>query len=167
MNPDSGKDAWITATVESHEARLIGYAARILGDWHRARDAVQDVFVKLCDESPGALGGAITVWLFTAVRNRAFDIMRKEHRMQPADMATLDIAGSSPTPVAVLEAREAEGHLAAAVARLPLEQQEIVRLKFQEGFSYREIARITGHPEGTVGYLIHAAMQTLRRELAA
>ena len=51
--------------------------------------------------------------------------------------------------------------------RLPPNQQEVVRLKFQNGFSYKEIARITELSVTNVGFLIHTAVTNLRREFAA
>jgi len=52
------------------------------------------------------------------------------------------------------------------LALLPPGQQEVIRLKFQNGFSYQEISRISGHSVGNVGYLIHVGLKTLRGRLA-
>ena len=49
---------------------------------------------------------------------------------------------------------------------LPPNQREVIRLKFQNGFSYQEISRISGHSVGNVGYLIHVGLKTLRGQLA-
>ena len=48
---------------------------------------------------------------------------------------------------------------------LPPNQREVIRLKFQNGFSYQEISRISGHSVSNVGYLIHAGIKTLRGRL--
>jgi RNA polymerase sigma-70 factor (ECF subfamily) len=48
---------------------------------------------------------------------------------------------------------------------LPASQQEVIRLKFQNGFSYQEISRISGHSVSNVGYLIHVGLKTLRGRL--
>ena len=53
------------------------------------------------------------------------------------------------------------------IGQLPHNQQEVVRLKFQNGFSYREIARITELSVTNVGFLIHTAVTRLRRDFAA
>jgi RNA polymerase sigma-70 factor (ECF subfamily) len=42
----------------------------------------------------------------------------------------------------------------------------VIRLKFQNGFSYQEISRISGHSVGNVGYLIHVGLKTIRGQLA-
>ncbi len=48
---------------------------------------------------------------------------------------------------------------------LPANQREVIRLKFQNGFSYQEISRISGHTVSNVGYLIHAGIKALRVHL--
>ena len=45
-------------------------------------------------------------------------------------------------------------------------QQEVIRLKFQAGLSYREISRVTALSAGNVGYLIHTAIHKIRDQLA-
>ena len=51
------------------------------------------------------------------------------------------------------------------LARLPRQQSEAVKLKFEQGFSYREIGTVMGLSESHVGVLLHMAMKTLRERL--
>jgi RNA polymerase sigma-70 factor (ECF subfamily) len=44
--------------------------------------------------------------------------------------------------------------------------REVLRLKFQEGLKYAEIANVLGEPVTTVAWLIHEAVQKLRTELS-
>ena len=71
-------------------------------------------------------------------------------------------AGSGPHAIA--EKLEAAGQVSLALAQLPENQQEVLRLKFQNGFTYKQIARITGLSVSGVGFHIHTAMQALRRK---
>jgi RNA polymerase sigma factor (sigma-70 family) len=52
------------------------------------------------------------------------------------------------------------------VADLPQRQQEAVRLKFQGGLSYREIAEVMDTTANNVGVLLHTAIRTIRDKLA-
>lgn len=70
-------------------------------------------------------------------------------------------------PGRTLEAAETHAALLELIGHLPTNQQEVVRLKFQNGFSYKEISRITALSVGNVGFLIHTAVAHLRREFAA
>ena len=48
------------------------------------------------------------------------------------------------------------------LARLPENQQEVIRLKFQQGLSYKEISSVTGLSVTNVGFLIHTGLKRLR-----
>jgi len=65
-----------------------------------------------------------------------------------------------------VERQESQSQLLRLLADLPANQQEVVRLKFQDGLSYRDIAEITGLTSSNVGYLLHVALKRLREQLA-
>ena len=71
----------------------------------------------------------------------------------------------APGPPDVAERRELAARVFDLLDALPTNQREVIRLKFQNGFSYQEISRISGHSVSNVGYLIHAGMKTLRGRL--
>ncbi len=75
------RSTWVRSLLERHEGPLVRFAARITGDAERARDVVQEVFLRLCGQDPAALDGHAAAWLYTACRNRAVDVRRKERRM--------------------------------------------------------------------------------------
>ena len=64
-----------------------------------------------------------------------------------------------------VEQQEESGRVREQIASLPDRQQEVLRLKFQEGLSYREIAAITDVSVSNVGFLLHTALKTLRGRL--
>ena len=70
-----------------------------------------------------------------------------------------------PSPLDAVEHRDSAAQVLELLERLPASQREAIRLKFQNGFSYREISRISGHSETNVGYLIHIGLKTLRGQL--
>src|ERR1043166_4331156 len=73
------------ALLQRFERPLLQYATRILGDSDRARDVVQETFVKLQYENRTELDHAPAKWLFTVCRNGALNICRKEKRMTYLD----------------------------------------------------------------------------------
>jgi RNA polymerase sigma factor (sigma-70 family) len=147
---------------------LVRYAERLLGDADRARDVVQDTFVKLMAQPAEAVNGHTTEWLFTVCRHRALDVMRKESRLRRFEEGQMErVPGAEERPGRQLEQSETREAVLRLVDRLPRNQQEVVRLKFQHGFSYKEIARITSLSVSNVGFLIHTAVQRLRTEFAA
>lgn len=158
---------WIEAVVAEHEGPLVRYAERLLGDLDRARDVVQDVFLKCLQQDREQLADGLRAWLYTVCRNRVFDVLRKESRMSTRDEAgLLRVAGQAPPPEQHLQRKEAAHDALAQLAALPERQQEVLRLKFQGGLSYKEIAAVTEHSVSYVGVLIHEGMKTLRSRLA-
>jgi RNA polymerase sigma-70 factor (ECF subfamily) len=161
--PD-GEAAWINSALERYEGPLLRFASRRLGDLERARDVVQDTFLRLCGEDPARLNGHLAAWLFTVCRNRVLDVQRKERPLQPLGGAALDGEPSGdPSPAKVLEGREALAVVLEQMARLPRSQQEVLRLKFQDGLSYLEISEATGHSVSHVGVLVHNGLKAIRR----
>ena len=158
---------WIRSLLNRFEGPLVRYAARLLGDTDRARDVVQDTFLKLCREDPSRIGDHPGPWLFTVCRNRALDVYRKEKRMNPLDDEHIAVLESGEmNPAEVYERHETANQVLYVLNRLPRRQQEVIRLKFQEGLSYKEISQITGDSVTNVGFLIHTGMKTIRERLA-
>lgn len=166
--PHEDAEIFVQDAVARHQAALVRYATRLLGDPDRARDVVQDTFVKLMAQPAGSVDGHAAEWLFTVCRHRALDVVRKEGRMKRfADGEVERVTAHEPRPGRVLEAQETQETLLRMIDRLPPNQQEVIRLKFQNGFSYKEISRITALSVSNVGFLIHTAVARLRREFAA
>lgn len=161
-------ESFVRSAVERYQGALLRYATRLTGDIERARDIVQDTFVRLLAQPTDAVADHLAEWLFTVCRNRAVDMNRKESRMQHfAEGEADEVPAGEPRPGAGLESEETHAALLRLIDRLPPNQQEVIRLKFQNGFSYKEISRITSLSVGNVGFLIHTAVQRLRREWMA
>jgi len=158
------KTEWLQSLLKTNEARLLRYARRWVSK-EAAHDCVQEALLRLWKEDPRLLAGREPQWLFCVVRNLAFDALKKEGAMSK-DTEMVEHAASNEVSIdAKLEQAQTETSVLEKVASLPELQQEVVRLKFQEGFSYKEISRITGHSVSHVGVLIHEAMTKLRSEL--
>lgn len=161
------RTAWVAGILERFEGPLTAYAHRLLGDEHRARDVVQDVFLRLCGQDRAAIEPILAPWLYRVCRNRVIDEQRKGHPMISVESATLDATTAPLPPVdSPAEARDQLSLALAAVSTLPAPVQEVLRLKFSHGLSYREIAEVTGLTVSHVGVRIHEGVTILRRRLA-
>src|SRR6476660_3812827 len=149
------------------ELPLLQFATRITGDRERARDVVQETFVKF--QNNGAFQNPEpATWLFTGCRHGALNVCRKEGRTQYLDQKLIEAReAEQPMPFERLEQKEAAGFLSRIVATLPPRQQEVLQLKFQNDLSYQQIAKITKTTANNVGVLIHTALKTLRQKYAA
>jgi RNA polymerase sigma factor (sigma-70 family) len=160
------RNSWVGEAVARFEGPLSLYAARFLHDADAARDVVQETFLKLCSADRESIESHLAEWLFTVCRNRALDVLRKEQRMtQLHDEQAHRCLCPAPGPHDVAEREELAARVVDLLEHLPASQREVLRLKFQNGFTYQEISRISGHSVSNVGYLIHAGIKTLRSRL--
>jgi RNA polymerase sigma-70 factor (ECF subfamily) len=165
MNDASAKAEWVRSALRRHETSLLRYAASITGDAERARDIVQETFMKLCGEEKEKLDGRLSEWLFTVCRNRALDVQRKEKRMTPLTEMDLETRESAePSPSLAAEQNESTHQILQLLETLPPNQREVIRLKFQSDLSYQQISQVTKLSVSNVGFLIHTGLKTLRQK---
>ena len=159
---------WLQTVIREYESQIVRYAARLLGDENRARDVAQDTFVQLCRQPRSQVESKLRGWLFTVCRNRVLDIRKKESRMTTTS-ETDQLAGDqrNTDPAVVAERRETFGKATTILNSLPDNQQEVIRLKLQNGLSYREISDVTGLSVSNVGFLLHKGIKTLRAKMVA
>jgi len=167
MAASSEAHGWVLEAVDRFEQPLTRYARRLLGDVDLAADAVQHAFVMLCGESRARVEAHVAPWLFRVCRNRALDHLRRAGRERSLDddvtgeTATPAAADRSPDPAAAAEAHDLAARLRILLKDLPTAQRETIDL-WCEGFSYREIAGISGRTEGHVRVLAHRGLSALR-----
>lgn len=154
----------VREAMDLYESPLIAYASNLLnGDHERARDVVQDTFLRLYLAEPEKVRGALKAWLYTVCRNRAFDVLRKEQRLDLGDEEKiLSFQDQRPDPATAADTGELGARAWALLDKLTENQREVIRLKFLHDCSYKEIARITGLGIGNVGFLIHVGLRKLR-----
>jgi RNA polymerase sigma factor (sigma-70 family) len=161
--PDS---TWISSVLAEFEQPLTRYAAHITGDIERAREVVQDTFLRLCRQKPAQISSHLAQWLYTVCRNRALDVLRKERRMTGISDAQLQLqAHSGPAVSAAMEQEEQLTGVLKILSTLPANQQEVIRLKFQNDLSYAEISQITNLSVSNVGFLIHTGLKEIRERV--
>lgn len=172
----TGGQGWVESAIEAYESALLRYAQHFVGDIEMARDVVQDTFLQLCRNANQEIQDRLPQWLYTVCRNRAIDVIRKESRMKqvPQDdrrraggaaHPLADPADHRPGPGSDVEQAEDVAGLWDQIERLPARQQEILRLKFHGGLSYKEIAKVMGLTSTNVGFILHTAIAKLRQRM--
>jgi RNA polymerase sigma-70 factor (ECF subfamily) len=157
------REQFIEQAMADFESPLIGYAAAILNDSDRARDVVQDTFIRLCQQDVAKVQDHLKSWLFTVCRNRALDVLRKDKRTQPLEeIRWKKVAGPDLQPDEQADLEERLSRVMKLLDRLSDKQREVILLKFQQGLSYQEIQQITGLKSGNIGFLIHTGLKRLR-----
>ncbi|MBX7208695.1 MAG: sigma-70 family RNA polymerase sigma factor [Verrucomicrobiaceae bacterium] len=154
----------VKEALDLYESSLIAYAASLLnGDIDRARDVVQDTFLKLWLADPEKVRENVKAWLYTVCRNRAFDVLRKEQRLDLGnDEIITEHRDWRPDPSQSSDTHELCDRIWQLVEHLSANQQEVLRLKYIHDCSYKDIAAATGLSVGNVGFLMHVAIRKLR-----
>lgn len=127
---------------ERYRSSIYGYCVRLLGDKHRAEDALQDTFLK-AHQGVGMLNdkSAFRPWLFTIARNTSFSAMKKSREHEDAEE---DDAIDDESPLEKVMADDRRDILGVLVASLKPTYREVILLREYEGLSYEEIAEIVG-----------------------
>ncbi len=160
------RERFVENAIDQYQSQLIGYATTLLHDIDRARDVVQDTFIRLCNQEPEDVAEHLKTWLFTVCRNRAFDVLRKDKRLEPInEIRWRKTASPDDSPDRGMLARERYDEVMQYLDRLPENQRECILLKFQQGLSYHEIEKVTGLKQGNIGFLIHTGLKRVRAML--
>jgi RNA polymerase sigma-70 factor (ECF subfamily) len=132
-----------------------------------AEDVVQDAMLRALTYFASFRGDNPRAWLLQIVRNTAYSrlALRREALEEPLDPDGKHehVAESGPDPEADLVRREGVSQLQLALEALPAELRECVVLRELEEMSYRDIARVTGVPVGTVMSRLFRGRQALIR----
>ena len=107
--------------------------------------------------------GHFAAWLFTIARHEVTDYYRRQRPNLPLN-EDLDSPADSTDPLAHLVQEEALQQLAALVAQMDEEQQELLRLRFAGGLTHGEIGRIVGRSEAAVKMAVHRLLRRLEAE---
>ena len=159
---------WVRAAAARYQRPLVLYTARLVADADAARDIVQEAFLRLCAQDEREVAPRLPQWLYAVCRNRALDVKRKEQRMSLLDETQTEMVSSeTSSPLRIAEQRDDATSILALLDDLPANQQEAIRLKFQHGLSYKQIAEVTQLSVSNVGFLIHTGLKTLRQRLNA
>lgn len=152
----------IDLSFRTYYRPLCLYALHYLRDVQAAEDTVQDCFVSLLEAE--VTPENTRAWLYTAVRNRCIDQLR---RRQPlfADIQPTDLDGCI-TDEEAQERSLHEAELWTAVDTLPPRCREVLLLAKRDGLTYNEIALRMGISVKTVEHQMSKALRTLRKRKA-
>ena len=159
------KKQWIMSMVQQHESGLISYAFCFVKNIEVARDLVQDTFLKLWQQDTTKLKSYPKAWMFYVCRNHCLDYLKKEKPMVSVSK-TSDINFAVESKAGHrLETQQSNNQLYSQISKLDQKHQEVLRLKFQNEMSYKQIAKVTGHSISYVGVLLHEGIRTLRKSM--
>ena len=178
MRPDqasaeSPKWETIEELFAALEAPLLGYGLRLTGELGLAEDVVQEAFMKLHSQFKEVR--APRRWLYRTVHNLALNQRRRTAKIVSLNAVTdesenspvtADTADPAPLPDEQIIRMEGIGQVRLSLETLDERSRELIRLKFTDELSYRDISARTGISVSNVGYILHNALKNIAGELA-
>ncbi len=143
-------------SVEDHSDGVYRFILKNLKSEEKARDVVQDTYEKLWLKVEEVSAEKVKSYLFTAAYHTMIDMIRKEKRMTGFEPEKHD------RPVHTEHYTGLSQILEEAVAKLPADQRSVIMLRDYEGYSYEEIADITGLTESQVKVYIFRGRMFLK-----
>ena len=159
------QEAAFRRLVRQHGKVVHTVSYRLLKDWARAEDVMQETFMKAYEtidtlHDPKCLGS----WLKSIAWNKSIDILRAEKRAHAHRTALAQqAAGEDTAPVLeALTSHEERRALQDCLDALPPEKRAAVLGRFFAHLEYRELAAATGAKTDTVRLRVARAMPELR-----
>lgn len=153
-----------------HGGAVFGLSKRLLRDDALAEEITQEIFLRLWQEPDrfDAARGTLRSFLLAQTHGRSVDLIRSEtsrrKREEKSPHDTVTARYDIENEIIDLETSE---EISDALGRLPEEQRSAIVLAYFGGYTYREVARILGDPEGTVKSRIRSGLQGMRGALVS
>ncbi len=170
-----GDDSALDTLVARHLPAVYAFCLRFTGNADDAQDAAQETFLKAW-RSLGRFDTkkSFRTWLFAIARNAATDLMRKRRHVpfsffDSADQDTSiadTIPDEEPTADELFDERTRTEDVRTALETLKPRERLILSMRYEEEFSFEEIAQVLRIPAATVRSLHRRALATLRMMLA-
>jgi RNA polymerase sigma factor (sigma-70 family) len=157
----AGDPAAARECISRYAGLVYALARRFTGNTADADDATQEIFISLW-KSAGAFDpaqGSESTFVAMVARRRLIDSRRRQLH------STVAMPDDLPAPPPTRPCSDEAAHAVAALARLPAEQQNVLRLAVLDGMTHGEVQKVTGLPLGTVKTLIRRGLLSLRSAL--
>jgi RNA polymerase sigma-70 factor (ECF subfamily) len=146
---------------QTHHAMVFRTAHRITGNAEDAEDVLQTVFLRLLRRESGALAEIDNPesYLRRSAVNAALDIVRARQADNTLELEKMATSGSC------TELRDLRDTMRRALSKLAPKTAEMVALRFFEGYTNPEIAKLMGISQIVVAVTVHRARKKLQQEL--
>ncbi|MEJ7596583.1 MAG: RNA polymerase sigma factor [Kofleriaceae bacterium] len=151
--------------MRAHGTAIYRYCREVLRDQALADDVHQRVFIEAHRDLPKfARRSSIRTWLFAIARHRVLDAMKSRKRAlaHVDDDAETEVPDPRPRPDERIDDARLREALAICLEQLGEHVRSAVLLRFQQGFSFEEMAEVCREKPGTLQARVTRALPTLR-----
>jgi RNA polymerase sigma-70 factor (ECF subfamily) len=175
----AGNEKAFTEIVLHYQKKVFNIAYRTLGDMEEAKDLAQEVFISVFESIKALREDAkFEAWLTQVTLNHCRNRWKYLRRRQYFNSDPLDdlletengpipraISDPSDNPEMLYEKKVIEQVIQRGLLKLREDQRELIVLRDLQGFSYEEIGKMLGLPEGTIKSKLHRARVDLKEAL--
>ena len=148
-------------SVDDYSDGLYRFILKNIKDEEKAKDIIQDTYEKLWTKISNVSYQKVKSYLFTAAYHTMIDTIRKEKRLEDFEKVNADMYSHTRQYTDLSEMLEE------AVNKLPHDQRSVILLRDYEGYSYEEIADITGLNESQVKVYIYRGRMFLKKYIGS
>ena len=157
--------AWLSL-VKRYEKRVYNYALRMSGNSEDAMDIMQDVLLSVYRNLKNYRGeGEFPAWLFRIASFRCIDYFRRRQFHASTDDLELFDETDHHQPELHLTSAQSNRDMTRLMARLPLDQRQVVELKFFQNFTFDEIGGQLGISSNTAKTRLYAALGKMKKQV--
>lgn len=168
----SGNNEAFDALLRRHQDRIFNYILRIIKNEDIANDIFQETFVKAIltiKQGRYTENGRFPAWISRIAHNLIIDHYRQEksENVQSADIEEIDILNRKDLCEATIEdvmiADQIRDDVKYLIDLLPELQREVLKMRYYQNLSFKEIAELTGVSINTALGRMRYAIINLRR----
>lgn len=162
-----GNESAFEQIYHLYKRPLFSFALRFIKDKELAEDALQEVFIKLWNNSHGLDEKlSVKVFLFTCLKNHLLNVIRSEQkRVKYAALASSEKSEITNHTEEEVSYQECKKIVDKGINSLSDHKKKIYRLKVIEGYSNQEIADKLGISEHTVRSQVSQSSKYMREFL--
>jgi len=165
-----GDEASFEVLYDRHGKIAWSLAFRLLGDRDAAEDLVQEAFLAVWNGAEGfsSVRGSVRTWVLGIVHHRAIDRLRQgaaSRRRQEALEQVAALEPDAPDAAEIALARVEASRVQHALADVPGDQLQVLRLAYYGGYTHHEIADMLSLPLGTVKSRMRLGLDRVRKNL--
>lgn len=162
---DGNKSAF-SLLIKRYEKMVAFMVSRIVLEEADVKDVCQEVFIKVyLNLDKFKFDSKLSTWIATIAYRYALNHLKKKKRVSFSDISDeviIDYTQPEDTPLQKLQRDEKKEYIHKMVNSLPVQYRTVITLYHLNDFSYEEIAKITGMPDGTVKSYLFRARKILK-----
>lgn len=169
-----GEAVALDVLVERYLKWIYNFTARLCGDRKEAEDLTQETFLKAWKNlKKFDQKKSFKTWIFNIAKNTSIDYLRKKKSIPFSNFENKDgenllaenLVDLAPLPPEIFERNNLAREIEVAIAKLPVKYQAVIFLKFNNDFTFQEIADSLDEPLDTVKSRCRRGLALLRKIL--